>query len=230
MHQLLNSLINLLKWPVALFSLVLLIPVSQRLWNVLEYIYRHFDAYYLLFYGIGSYFILWYLWLQHSAMMRWFSTLEHELTHATFAILSLNRVTALNATSHAGGVMHYQGYGNWIITLAPYFVPTVSLLILLILALAKATHYPVLLFIMGFSIAYHLQSTWEETHPAQTDLQQSGWFFVWLFLPTANLLMMLVILTALPNDALSTERSLNYIWQDVQHYWSWAFFRIQSLQ
>jgi hypothetical protein len=68
---------------------------------------------------------------------------------------------------------------------------------------------------MGFSIAYHLQSTWEETHHAQTDLQQSGWLFSWLFLPTANLLMMLLMLTALPNDALSTERSLNYIWQDL---------------
>ena len=59
--------------------------------------------------------------------MQWFSTLEHELTHAIFAILSLNRVTGLNATGREGGVTHYQGYGNWVITLAPYFVPTVTI-------------------------------------------------------------------------------------------------------
>ena len=219
MHQLLNSLINLLKWPVAIFSVLLFIPVSQRLWNVLDYIYRHFDAYSLLFYGMLGYFILWHLWFKKSAMARWFGTLEHELTHVIFAILSLNRVTALNATSHSGGEMRYQGYGNWIISLAPYFVATLSLIILLVLSLAKTSHYPVLLFLMGFSIAYHLQSTWQETHLDQTDLQKSGWVFVCLFLPTANLLMILVILTALPNDALSTGRSLNYVWQDLQQYW-----------
>ena len=76
MHQLLNSLINLLKWPVAIFSVLLFIPVSQRLWNVLDYIYRHFDAYSLLFYGMLGYFILWHLWFKKSAMARWFGTLE----------------------------------------------------------------------------------------------------------------------------------------------------------
>jgi len=219
MHQFLNNLINLLKWPVAILSVLLFIPVSYRLWKVLDYIYHHIDAYSLLFYGIVAYFVLWNLWFKHSVMMQWFSTLEHELTHATFAILSLNRVTGLNATGREGGVTHYQGYGNWIITLAPYFVPTVSLVVLLFLSLAKPTYYSVLFFIMGLSIAYHLQSTWQETHRAQTDLQKSGWLFVWLFLPTANLLMMLIILTALPNDALSTARSLGYVWQDIQAYW-----------
>ena len=219
MHQLLNNLINLLKWPTAICSILLFIPISQRLWNVLDYIYRHFDVYALLIYGAIVYFILWFLWLRYSAMMRWFSTLEHELTHVIFAILSLNRVTALNASSHNGGNMNYQGYGNWIITLAPYFVTTLSLIILLILSLAKTSYHPTLLFIMGFSIAYHLQSTWYEMHRKQTDLQKSGWFFVWLFLPTANLLMLLILLTALPNDGLSTGRSLSYVWQDMQQYW-----------
>ena len=219
MHQLLNILINLLKWPIAILSIVLIIPVSYRLWKVLEYIYEHFDPYALLVYGIATYFILWWLWFRKSMMMGWFSTLEHELTHAIFAILSLNRVTGLNATGHSGGETQYQGYGNWIITLSPYFVPVLSLIMLLILSLAKSSYYPALLFIMGLTIAYHLQSTWQETHRFQTDLQKSGWLFVWLFLPTANLLMMLILLTALPNDALSTTRSLGFVWDDVLMGW-----------
>lgn len=217
MHQLLNTVINLLKWPMAILSVLLLVPVSYRLWRVLEYIYDHVAVYSMLLYGVAAYFLLWSLWFKNSVMGQWFSTLEHELTHAVFAILSLNRVTGLNATGHSGGVTQYQGYGNWIITLSPYFVPTLGLIVLLVLSLAKASHQPTLLFVMGVSMAYHLQSTWHETHSEQTDLKESGWIFVWLFLPTANLLIFLIILTALPNDALSTERSLGYVWNDVKH-------------
>jgi hypothetical protein len=68
---------------------------------------------------------------------------------------------------------------------------------------------------MGITIAYHFLSTWQETHFQQPDLKESGWLFVWLFLPTANILMLLILLTALPNDGLSTARSWDYLWQDV---------------
>lgn len=213
-----NSFINLLKWPLALLAVLFLIPVAHRLWRVLEHMYQYVDTYTMLIYGMLAYIGAWILWLKDSPMGQWFSTLEHEMTHAFFAIISFNRVVGLSATGHAGGVMQYQGYGNWLITISPYFVPSLSLLVLLGLSIAKPTFYPVLLFLMGFTLAYHLQSTLQETHLGQTDLQKSGWLFVILFLPTANLLMLLVLLTALPNDALSTERSLQYAWQDLNNF------------
>ena len=220
MQLLLNQLINLLKWPIAILSVIFFIPSCYRLWRVLEYIYEHTALYSMLLYGIVTYSFLWWLLLRRSVMSEWFCTLEHELTHAVFAILSLNRVTALNATGHSGGVMHYQGYGNWIITLSPYFVPSLSLIMLLVLSLAKTSHLPILLFIMGLTIAYHFLSTWKETHSQQSDLKQSGWLFAWAFLPTANILMLLFVLTALPHDALSTERSFGYIWHYLFLFWN----------
>lgn len=219
MQYLLNQLINLIKWPVAILAVILLLPAMYRLWQVLLYIYDHPQTYAMLLYGILAYVLVWWFWLRYSTMSEWFSTLEHELTHAIFAILSLNRVTGLNATGHSGGVMNYQGYGNWIITLSPYFVPTLSLVILLLLTLAKATYLPALLFVMGMTFAYHFLSTWRETHFNQPDLKESGWLFVWLFLPTANILMLLIVLTALPYDGLSTERSLGYLWQDLLDFY-----------
>ena len=219
MHQLLNIVINLLKWPVALASLLFIAPISYRLWKVIEYIANHADNYHYLLTGIAGYIVLWLFWFKQSVMLQWFSTLEHELTHAFFAMLSLNKVTGLNATGNAGGVTEYQGFGNWIISLAPYFVPSLSLIMLLALSIAKPAHYSVLFVVMGVTLAYHFLSTWEETHREQTDLQKTGWAFVWVFLPTANLLMLLVILTALPNDGLSTERSLRFVWQDVLMVW-----------
>jgi hypothetical protein len=35
---------------------------------------------------------------------------------------------------------------------------------------------------------FHHISTWRETHAGQTDLQETGFLFAWMFLPSANLL------------------------------------------
>jgi hypothetical protein len=115
--------------------------------------------------------------------------------------------------------MSYQGYPNWLITISPYFVPTLSLFILGLIWLAKASYSPLLLGLLGASIVYHLQSTWRETHHQQTDLKQVGWTFCWLFLPGANVIMWLFILLALPNDGLSLsllEKSWNTAMQHLQ--------------
>jgi hypothetical protein len=204
---LLNAILTLCKWPTAVLAVLLLFPALGQLWVVAKHFYQHTDHYQTLFYGVAAYFALSWLWFKRSPMGEWFSTLEHELTHALFAALTLNRVTGLNATSHAGGVTHYHGYGNWLVTLAPYFVPTLSLLVLGIMQLAKNTHQPVLMAVMGFTLAYHAQSTWHETHTQQTDLQESGWLFCWLFLPAANVLMLLVVLAALPGDFLTVAKT-----------------------
>ncbi|MCK5917618.1 MAG: hypothetical protein KAG34_04305 [Cocleimonas sp.] len=212
-----------MKWPIGFLSVILLMPACSHLWQVMGYIYDHSSNYSMLFYGFFAYIILWLLWIKHSMMGQWFSTLEHEVTHSIFAILSLNRVVGLHATGYAGGVMQYQGYSNWIITLSPYFVPTLSLFILLFLSLVKASYLSTLLFILGLSLAYHFLATWKSIHYLQSDLVKSGWLFVCMFLPTANVLMLLIILTALPHDGLSTERSLLYVWQDTIVFWGYYF-------
>ena len=81
--------------------------------------------------------------------------------------------------------------------------------------MAKSEFQPLLIFILGTSMAYHAQSTWLETHLNQTDLIKTGWLFVWLFLPAANLLMIMFLLTSIPDDALSFSRSMGYVWSDI---------------
>ncbi len=220
MSTLLNQIINLCKWPIAVIALLLLPKMLRQCGEVLSYMANHLTHYQLLLVGAAAYTLLWLVWLRHSRMMHWFSTLEHELTHALVAVLTLNRVTGLNATA-TGGVMQFHGAGNWLITLAPYFVPTLSLLVLGLLALAKAAYYPVLLACMGLSLAYHTQSTWHELHGQQPDLKQAGWLFCWLFLPTANLAMLLVLLTALPGDALTLSKTYSSWLSELQHWQTW---------
>ena len=50
------------------------------------------------------------------------------------------------------------------------------------------------LFIVGITVAYHLTSTWVETHTGQSDLQKAGFIFSILFLPGANIACFNIVL------------------------------------
>ena len=112
MARLLNQLINLSKWPIALLMLLMLLPSLTQFKHVIVYMLQHPNQYRPITYGALAYLAISWLILAKSRMGAWLSILEHELTHALFAVLSLNRVTGLNVSSHAGGMVSYQGYPN----------------------------------------------------------------------------------------------------------------------
>lgn len=112
--------------------------------------------------------------------MSFYSTFRHELCHWFFALVSLNKPTALNV--HAGGAGSYSYYGrsNYFITLSPYFFPLVSVMLLLVsLFFSKPSHFYFLL--MGVVFAFETISMAKDYHPHQTDLQKYGRWFSILF-------------------------------------------------
>ncbi len=84
--------------------------------------------------------------------------------------------------------MHFRGSGNWLITIAPYFFPTLSCLILGALFFLGDEAGRWLHIVLGATVSYHATSTWRETHREQTDLKEVGFTFAFLFLPAANVL------------------------------------------
>src|SRR5688572_26775504 len=62
-------------------------------------------------------------------------TLEHELTHLLIGLLFLKIPVGIRVSAHEGGEVRQLGLGTtgqtWI-SLAPYFFPTVSLIVLII--------------------------------------------------------------------------------------------------
>ncbi|MGB0645711.1 MAG: M50 family metallopeptidase [Bradymonadia bacterium] len=123
-------------------------------------------------------------------MGSYLSTFEHELTHALFAWLTLHEVTGLSVTWRSGGQCTFRGSGggNWLIAIAPYWVPTLTIP-LMIYQYVTGQQSHVTQCLIGITSAYHLTSTWRETHLKQPDLQQTGFVFALLFLPTANVLV-----------------------------------------
>jgi hypothetical protein len=84
--------------------------------------------------------------------------------------------------------MQFEGGGNWLITIAPYFVPTLSLVVMAVMFFLDDGGPRWLHIGLGATVSYHATSTWIETHREQTDLQEVGFLFAFLFLPAANVL------------------------------------------
>ena len=72
-----------------------------------------------------------------------------------------------------------------------------TVVLLLVMPLMDALEGVAMHVIIGASMAYHGTSTWTETHHAQTDLQEAGFVFSFLFLPAANLLSFSLVFAAL---------------------------------
>ncbi len=181
MNRVLNLVLGLLKWPVALASLALL-PGAVRAFKIeIELARDSFDAVAPFLTGVGGYAVLWVLVLRGRAMPHgsFWSTLEHEATHILFTLLTLGRVRGLLATHREGGQVRHHGGGNWLVAISPYFFPTLSGAVMLIMLSRDGTALRTAELVLGVTLAYHATSTYSETNRHQTDLQLVGFRFSW---------------------------------------------------
>lgn len=197
----------MVKWPIALSALVAL-PFAVEALGASPLTQLSGAHWTWLGYGAAAYALGWILLFRHAFSGSYLSTFEHELTHALFAWVTLHRVTGLTVTWRDGGVCTYEGSGggNWLISIAPYWFPTLVWPPLIAAQFVEARYLDTVHFLIGFTIVYHLTSTWRETHRAQPDLQKTSFTFAWMFLPTANLLVyggLLLAATSGWDDALA---------------------------
>jgi hypothetical protein len=181
-----DRLVNWMKWPTAVLSVIALPAVGLASVKLATKIIAQPVPMFSFLGGAVAYALLWWWFIRHSRIT-FLQTLEHELTHALFALTTLHRVTRLRAAWSRGGHIEFVGSGNWLITAAPYFFPTVCVVLLPICAIVPGLTTWWGDILLGAAFAYHVTSTLRETHPGQSDLKQLGWLFCLAFLPTANL-------------------------------------------
>lgn len=135
-----------------------------------------------------------FFWLIFKRLLQVFCTFEHELTHLIVGLLFLKMPKSFKVTFTKGGYVEMYGGHNFLVTLAPYFLPTVCYLILPFAWFLPVESLPIFLTILGASVAFHLFSGWQEFHFGQSDLHEAGLVFSILFLPVANLIFFGAIL------------------------------------
>ena len=82
--------------------------------------------------GALAFALMWRRWLGRGRWGRFLIALEHESTHALFALLTFHPIVGFRASLGRGGEVRFIGRGNWLITAAPYFFPTAAVLLFVV--------------------------------------------------------------------------------------------------
>lgn len=217
-----DTWLRLGKWPVALVAVTL--APAAGLAVIGEIGLWRFDGGnpgFLL--GMMGYAAADWLVFRRRAVGHAFSTLEHELTHAVFAWLTFRRVSNLRVTWDQGGSIGIHGGSNWLISIGPYWFPTLCVPLMIAIGISGSDGAAWTAPALGAAYVYHHITTWRETHAAQTDLKETGFLFAWCFLPTANLLASGTVLAFAAGGWARSLAFLAATWDGYLRALHWAF-------
>lgn len=121
--------------------------------------------------------------------------LGHELTHALWGLLFFARPSDLTVTASGGSVKLSKT--NLLITLAPYFFPFYTFVVIVSALLTWAfvrplPCLPLWMFMIGFTWAFHVLFTLETLTQSQPDVKSYGRVFSWTLIFIGNVGLVLV--------------------------------------
>ena len=124
----------------------------------------------------------------------WVYVFGHELTHAISTWLCGGSVRRFKVTSDGGQVVVSKT--NFVIALAPYFVPLYAILVVTVfwvinLLGAWRVHPVWFHLLLGAAYAFHLTLTWHILQTCQTDITGQGYSFSAVIIFLGNVLVLL---------------------------------------
>lgn len=155
--------------------------------------------------------------------------LGHELTHAFWALLMGARVSRLRVSVRGGSVTVSKS--NWIITLAPYFFPFYTMLVLFLVFVLGIfidlhPYQPLTLALIGLTYAFHITFTLSILAIRQPDIQEHGRLFSYTTIILLNILGLGCWVVAVARPALQDYAQL--LTNESQHTWLWMVAVYQS--
>ncbi|MFA5500293.1 MAG: hypothetical protein WC404_04350, partial [Candidatus Omnitrophota bacterium] len=124
--------------------------------------------------GMAGYAVLHLLFYKPAYMY----VLGHEAVHAGMAWIFGGKIKSFKVSEEGGSVGTDKT--NFVIELAPYFIPiytTIIAVIYFIVSQSYKINGAVFLFLIGFTLAFHLVSTVEIMKIKQPDIIKSGYVF-----------------------------------------------------
>ena len=215
--SLIDQFLGAIKWPIAAACIIIL-PFSLIELRDSQIIGEVFSYNRAIIAGFLIYLVAWFVYFSRPSVGSFFSTFEHELTHAIFAWATFKKVTGLTATWREGGFCSMEGGKNWLIFIAPYFFPTLMLVPIALSFVVKREYFEAVEIMLGAVMAYHMTSTYIETHWGQTDLKETSFLFAFLFLPTANVM---IYGTALIYFVRGSNDASDYVFECCISAWDW---------
>lgn len=118
----------------------------------------------------------------------------HEAVHAMVAWLFGGKITSFKVSKEGGSVTTDKT--NTLIELSPYFIPVYTVLIALVYFLIASSYTvnpAIFIFLIGFTLAFHMISTIEVMKIRQPDIVKSGYFFSVVFVYALNIIVISMI-------------------------------------
>ncbi|MBL7157831.1 MAG: hypothetical protein ISS92_06735 [Candidatus Omnitrophica bacterium] len=129
--------------------------------------------------------------------------LGHEIVHVLATWISGGKVISFSVTHEGGNVTTTKT--NFFIQLAPYFVP-IHTIALFLLYWILSQFYDMgkfsqeFVFLVGFSLSFHIFMTIEVMKMRQPDILKAGYIFSILFIYVANIFIALLVVSSVFRD------------------------------
>ena len=129
--------------------------------------------------------------------IRFLETFSHELTHSIVAMLFLQNIHSLYAEEGSGRVITSANSISHVpIVLGPYCLPIFSYMLLLIRGIVADNNLWIFDIVIGISLSFHTFCFIKQTGNHQTDINQFKLWFSYLYIWTARLINLAIILVA----------------------------------
>jgi len=190
MGKLITTLVSLLLVPIlfaAAYEAYLFIG-PQLDFNALRWFVYGMLGYVVMYAVMGS-------------RMEFIEIFEHELSHMLVATLFFQKVHTFVVTTDRnldGGLVRFQGSDNFLITLAPYFLPIFTLPFLILKALLPTS--TVLDLFIGFTLAFHYIKLSRQFRTYQPDIKNTGLAFSFIIVGVFNVVILVLILCVVRDD------------------------------
>ena len=205
-----DFLLELIKWPFAVFAVVSI----PALVSALDY-FQILNTNFFVFL-VGSFV---YLVLKIMASARSNTSMQilaHEFTHIFFALITFHKVVHIHLNmDNSGGSMGFKGKGNWLITTSPYYFP-LFMFFMMIGVTIFSDRLPEGYWIngiFGYFFAYHLESMIVQIHGEQPDFKEAGFLFCTLVIPPMNLFFCSTILAFNNGGWINVKKYVSIVYQ-----------------
>ena len=159
---------------------------------------------------VFGYFIFLILFLLN-VLPGYIYVLGHESTHAIWAVLFRGKIKEFNVSSKGGNVVATKV--NFFVTLAPYFFPFYTFLIILLyyclaffFDIAQWVNW--LFFLVGFTYSFHVFLTVDAIIEGQPDIKKTGYLFSFVLIIALNFAIAALMLKFIVPEKVSMKEYL----------------------
>ncbi len=180
----------LIKFVIGVLIIPLAVAVSVAFYRNVMLIKELANSMNCFLWGIASYATLHLLFYKPTYIY----VLGHEAVHAGMAWVFGGKIKSFKASKDGGSVATDKS--NTAIELGPYFIPIYTAIIAFIYFVIAASYNidgRIFVFLIGFTLAFHIISTVEVMKVRQPDIMKSGQFFSVVFVYLLNIVVISLI-------------------------------------